>query len=168
MTNHQDEPQISLFPPLSDPVQTIKDQIAARFRYIRANHPERPHSEKPFTYDEVSSLTGLSKRTLAEVESGRSNLRIESLVNLAAGLGIDRPGYFLDEQVFKAVNAEFAALKQLAEQRVESVAMRSVDPAKIPPELAQLLATIVSAGQEAQASLDPSRSDASERDDRQG
>lgn len=145
-------------PPSSDPVRDARQAIAVRLRQIRRNHPDGP-----FSLEDLARHVGVSKRTLAEVESGRSNLTIETLVKIAAGLGIDRPAYFLDEEVFHAVNAEFAALQKLAESQVESVAMRSADAATIPPELAQLLTDIVSAGQKAQASLDASDSDAIDR-----
>ncbi|MFD9633437.1 helix-turn-helix domain-containing protein [Streptomyces violascens] len=144
--------------PQGDPVQATKQAIAARLRHIRRNHPDGP-----FSLEDLARHVSVSKRTLAEVESGRSNLTIETLAKIAAGLGIERPAYFLDEQVFHAVNSEFAALKQLAESRGGSVAMRSTDAATIPPELAQLLADIVTAGQKAQASLEGSDSSAADR-----
>ncbi|AJC62126.1 helix-turn-helix domain-containing protein [Streptomyces sp. 769] len=101
--------------------QAAKTAIALRLRYIRQHHPEGPIS-----LSKLAERAGVSKRTLASAESADgSNLTIETLMKVAQSLGIRRPAYFFDEQVFREVNAELEVVKQMQQQSVRTVALRS-------------------------------------------
>lgn len=135
---------------LDDFVHAAKSDIAARLRYVRQQHPEGP-----FSLAKLAELAGVSKRTLASAESAEgTNLTIETLVKVAHSLGIQRCGYFLDEQVFQQVNKELAAIKELRQHRVHSLALRASNPAAIATDqLSQLLSGIIDAAAQARASL---------------
>lgn len=123
--------------------------LARRLRYIRQHHPEGP-----FTLERLAQTVGVSKRNLAQAESSTgANLRIETLIKIAHSLGIERWAYFLDEQVFEQVNIELSVVKELAEKRVETVALRSTHVQQMSSEtltqLSELIAGITSLGQSA-------------------
>ncbi|MET9646237.1 helix-turn-helix domain-containing protein [Streptomyces syringium] len=126
-----------------------KSTIALRLRYIRHSHPEGP-----FSLAKLAARAGVSKRTLASAESADgTNLTIETLMKVAQSLGIRRPAYFLDEQVFREVNAELETVRALRQQTVHTVALRS---AAVPgaanasvSELSELVKGIIVAAQAA-------------------
>ncbi|MDX3224480.1 helix-turn-helix transcriptional regulator [Streptomyces sp. ME19-01-6] len=135
-------------------IEQAKSAIAKRLRHVRQHHPEGP-----FTLAALAERAGVSKRTLAQAESAQgSNLTIETLVKVASALGITRDAYFLDEQVFHEVNTELETLKELREQKVESVALRTSTPTStLPPgsleKLTGLLKGILDSATRAQDTL---------------
>ncbi|MEU4891004.1 helix-turn-helix transcriptional regulator [Streptomyces sp. NPDC044780] len=134
-------------------IHQAKSAVARRLRYVRQHHPEGP-----FTLAALAERARVSKRTLAQAESASgSNLTIETLVKVASSLGITRDAYFLDEQVFREVNAELDTLKELQEQGVESVALRKSSAAALPSdslkELTGLLKGILDSAAKAQDTL---------------
>ncbi|MER6568864.1 helix-turn-helix domain-containing protein [Streptomyces sp. NPDC001093] len=137
---------------LDDHVHAAKTDIAARLRHIRRHHPEGP-----FSLARLAELAGVSKRTLASVESAEgANLTIETLVKVAHSLGIQRCAYFLDEQVFQQVNKELELLGQLRESRAHGLALRSSHAAPVATttdQVSQLLAGIIEAAAQARDSL---------------
>ncbi|MFJ2202740.1 helix-turn-helix domain-containing protein [Streptomyces violaceusniger] len=134
-------------------IHEAKSAVARRLRYVRQHHPEGP-----FTLDALAKRAHVSKRTLVQAESASgSNLTIETLVKVASSLGITRDAYFLDEQVFREVNAELDTLKELQKQGVESVALRQSSAAALPSgslqELTGLLKGILDSAAKAQDTL---------------
>ncbi|MYU09761.1 helix-turn-helix domain-containing protein [Streptomyces sp. SID8361] len=134
-------------------IRQAKSAVAKRLRYVRQHHPEGP-----FTLEALAKRAGVSKRTLAQAESASgSNLTIETLVKVASSLGITRDAYFLDEQVFREVNAELETLKELRQQGVESVALRQSSATALPSdslqELTGLLKGILDSATKAQDTL---------------
>ncbi|MFF9478111.1 helix-turn-helix domain-containing protein [Streptomyces sp. NPDC014733] len=104
-----------------DAIRDARAAVARRLRHLRAHHPEGP-----FTLAALAERSGVSQRTLAQVESAEgSNVTLETLVKVAHSLGVARPGYFLDEEVFRQVNAELTALKEMRDQQLQGVAMRT-------------------------------------------
>ncbi|MGW1289456.1 helix-turn-helix domain-containing protein [Streptomyces sp. NPDC001118] len=137
---------------LDDHVHATKAAIAARLRHIRRNHPEGP-----FNLARLADLAGVSKRTLASVESAEgANLTIETLVKVAHSLGIQRCAYFLDDQVFQQVNKELEFIKELQESKAQGLALRTSHAAPVATttaQVAQLLAGIIDAAAQARDSL---------------
>ncbi|MFJ2774375.1 helix-turn-helix domain-containing protein [Streptomyces sp. NPDC087300] len=141
---------------IADQVQATKAEIAERLRYLRQQHPEGP-----FTLGELAERAGLSKRTLVSAESPEgANLTIETLLKVAHSLGIRRPAYFLDEQVFQQVKRELDTVKELRRRNVRSVALRAAHtsepsgPAGPPADqVAQLLAGIIDSAAKARNAL---------------
>lgn len=124
-------------------VQESKHAVAKRLRHVRQHHPEGP-----FTLAGLADRSGVSQRTLAQLESAEgANATLETLVKLAHSLGIDRPGYFVDDVVFRQVNAELEMLSELSQQQVEGISLRKSTPTDLPPpavaELAQLVRGIL-------------------------
>ncbi|WP_432252144.1 hypothetical protein [Streptomyces sp. HNM1019] len=76
---------------------------------------------------------------------------------MASSLGITRDAHFLDEQVFREVNAEFDTLRELQRQGVESVALRKSSSVALPSdslkELTGLLRGILGSATKAQDTL---------------
>ncbi|TVL87531.1 helix-turn-helix domain-containing protein [Streptomyces sp. SAJ15] len=102
-------------------VRAVKTDLATRLRHVRQHHPEGP-----FTLAQLAERAGVSKRTLASAESADgTNLTIETLVKVAYSLGIQRPAYFLDDQVFRQVNVELETVKEFRRRGVHSVALRT-------------------------------------------
>ncbi|MGN5376894.1 helix-turn-helix domain-containing protein [Streptomyces lasalocidi] len=138
--------------PLEDHVHATKADIAARLRYIRRNHPEGP-----FSLAKLADLAGVSKRTLASVESDEgANLTIETLVKVAHSLGIQRCAYFLDDQVFQQVNKELEFIRELQESKAQGLALRASHAAPVATttdQVSTLLARIIDAAAEARDSL---------------
>ncbi|MFF4226611.1 helix-turn-helix domain-containing protein [Streptomyces sp. L500] len=131
--------------------QAAKSTIAQRLRYIRRHHPEGP-----FSLAKLAERAKVSKRTLASAESADgTNLTIETLMKVAQSLGIRRPAYFLDEQVFHEVNAELETVKQLKQQSVHAVALRTAaEPGGSPvSELSGLVRSIIAAAKAADDTL---------------
>ncbi|KAB7847243.1 helix-turn-helix domain-containing protein [Streptomyces mobaraensis] len=91
-------------PSLEARITAAKADVARRLRYVRHHHPDGP-----FTLAGLAERAGVSKRTLSQAESADgSNLTLETLLKVSDSLGIPRPAYFLDEQVFRQVNGELA------------------------------------------------------------
>ncbi|MEU8976166.1 helix-turn-helix domain-containing protein [Streptomyces monashensis] len=138
---------------LDELVRSSKRQVAERLRYIRQHHPEGP-----FTLAALADRAGVSKRTLAQAESAEgANVTLETLMKVSHSLGIRRIAYFLDEAVFRQVNAELDTLALLQEQKVEGVAARMAAPVGLPPasveQLAQLLSGIVANAEHVRTAL---------------
>ncbi|AOR29819.1 hypothetical protein BFF78_00800 [Streptomyces fodineus] len=137
---------------LDDHVHATKADIAARLRYIRRHHPEGP-----FSLAKLADLAGVSKRTLAAVESDEgANLTIETLVKLAHSLGIHRCAYFLDDQVFQQVNKELEFIRELQKSRAQGLALRSSHATPVATstdQVARLLTGIIDAAAQARDSL---------------
>jgi transcriptional regulator with XRE-family HTH domain len=134
-------------------IYEVKSAVAKRLRYVRQYHPEGP-----FTLAALAERARVSKRTLAQAESASgSNLTIETLIKVTSSLGITRDAYFLDDQVFREVNAEFDTLRELQQQGVESVALRKSGAAALPSdslqELTGLLRGILDSAAKAQDTL---------------
>ncbi|MFI0807156.1 helix-turn-helix domain-containing protein [Streptomyces echinatus] len=111
---------------LDEQMRAAKTAIAARLRHVRQHHPEGP-----FTLAALAERTGVSKRTLASAESEDGmNLTLETLVKVAHSLGIQRWAYFLDEEVFAQVNAEFETVRELRQRAVQGVALRTTSAAE--------------------------------------
>ncbi|MFJ5294411.1 XRE family transcriptional regulator [Streptomyces sp. NPDC088348] len=141
---------------IGDQVQSTKAEIAERLRYLRQQHPEGP-----FTPGALAERTGLSKRTLVSAESPEgANLTIETLLKVAHSLGIRRPAYFLDEQVFLQVNRELDAVKELRRRKARSVVLRAAHMSELSgteglaaDEVTQLLAGIIDSAARARDAL---------------
>ncbi|MFE9412870.1 helix-turn-helix domain-containing protein [Streptomyces sp. NPDC006704] len=148
----QHEPDVSRSRPLADHVHATKADIAARLRHIRRSHPEGP-----FSLAGLAERAGVSKRTLASVESADgANLTIETLVKVAHSLGIQRCAYFLDDEVFQQVNKELALLKELRESKAAGLALRTshAQPvATTTDQVSRLLTGIIDAAAQARDSL---------------
>ncbi|MFE2179086.1 helix-turn-helix domain-containing protein [Streptomyces sp. NPDC059455] len=134
-------------------INATKAAVARRLRHLRQHHPEGP-----FSLAALAERASVAKRTLAQAESAEgSNLTIETLVKVAHSLGITREGYFLDEKVFREVNAELAALAELKRQRVEGVALRTASPPELTTgsvkELSELLTGILASAEKARDAL---------------
>ncbi|MFE0130214.1 helix-turn-helix domain-containing protein [Streptomyces sp. NPDC059037] len=136
-----------------DLIQESKHAVATRLRHIRQHHPEGP-----FTLAVLAERSGVSQRTLAQLESAEgANVTLETLVKLSHSLGIPRPGYFIDDVVFRQVNAELATLAEMRKHKVQGVALRTSAPTDLPPasveELTQLLSGILSDAAKARDAL---------------
>ncbi|WP_405803359.1 helix-turn-helix domain-containing protein [Streptomyces sp. NBC_01187] len=144
--NSQDEP-------LFDAIRQARSALARRLRHVRQTHPEGP-----WTLATLAAHSGVSPRALASAESADgSNVTLETLVKVAHSLGISRPAYFLDEEVFREVNTELDALAQLQRQQVEGVSMRVSAPtdqsSASVSELTRLLTGILERAEKAKGAI---------------
>ncbi|MEU7636314.1 MULTISPECIES: helix-turn-helix domain-containing protein [unclassified Streptomyces] len=135
-------------------MRAAKTAIAARLRYARQRHPEGP-----FTLAALAEHANVSKRTLASAESADgTNLTIETLVKVANSLGIQRWGYFLDEEVFAQVNAEWeTGEKDHRRHDAECAVAQATSPTSQPSaslsELSELLTGILRSAKAASDAL---------------
>ncbi|WP_244200019.1 helix-turn-helix domain-containing protein [Amycolatopsis thailandensis] len=113
--------------PMDALLQAAKSDVGRRLRYARTNHPNGLLQNQ----SALSEATGVSRRTLAEIEAGSANPNLETLIKITCGLGINTLAYLFDEQVFDQVNKQWESVEDTAEARrelgVTSVAYRA-DP----------------------------------------
>ncbi|MEW1656743.1 NUDIX domain-containing protein [Streptomyces sp. NPDC093707] len=123
MSHHQGVHGAMAADSLDAQVRAARTALAARLRYVRHHHPEGP-----FTLAKLAERAGVSKRTLASAESADgTNLTMGTLVKVAHSLGIQRCAYFLDEEVFAQVNAEWETLEELRRRQVRGPALRTAE-----------------------------------------
>jgi len=103
------------------------------------------------TLDQFAEITGVGRTRLAAAESAQgANLTMETMVKITAAMGIARPAYLIDPEVFREVNRELDLVKALRERGATSMALRASSAAGgATPELADLLATMITVGEEA-------------------
>ncbi|GAB3505908.1 hypothetical protein FB471_1366 [Amycolatopsis cihanbeyliensis] len=104
-------------------------------------------------------MSGLAKRSLYRIQQG-ANVTLDSLIKISTSLGIDRVAYFLDEEVFRQVNAELAMLKELRQRNITSVRFREASAMALASatdysELTELLTHIAQDVQRARSKVQP-------------
>jgi len=147
-------------PDVETHLQSVKLGIAERVKAARENHPNGP-----MTRTALADAAGVSLRNLVDIEAGNSNLGIDTLVKITIGLGVQRPAYLIDPQVFAEVNQQLASLKKISDATRElgatSIMFRNpgfpADPSH--EDLATILEKIVALGSEARRQVNTNNAD---------